>query len=98
MGPIEKPWSDLSSVESPDNPSRDHQREKRESSSMELPGKLCEVNTLDKGLQKKCRSRKIESIIPDNDTKMLSHNFTFPNTKASGCRIVVTWNDLSLSP
>jgi hypothetical protein len=31
---IENPWLDLSSVVSPNNPSRDHQREKRESPSV----------------------------------------------------------------
>jgi hypothetical protein len=50
---ITKPWLDFSSVESSDNPSKDHQREKKESPSMESPGKLCEVKALDKGLRKK---------------------------------------------
>jgi hypothetical protein len=56
-------------VEFPDNPSRDHQREKRESPSVELPGKLCEVKALDKGLPKKCRSRKIDLMFPDSGAK-----------------------------
>jgi hypothetical protein len=65
-------------VESLDNPSRDHQREKRESPSVESPGKLCEVKALDKGLPKKCVLRNIDSVFPDNGAKMLSHNLYFP--------------------
>jgi hypothetical protein len=56
-------------VESPDNPSRDHQRQKRESPSVESLGNLCEVKALDKDLPKKCRSRKIDSMFPGNGTK-----------------------------
>jgi hypothetical protein len=56
-------------VEFPDNPSRDHKREKRESPLVESPGKIYEVKDLDKGLLKKCRSRKIDSIFPGNGTK-----------------------------
>jgi hypothetical protein len=36
---------------------------------VELPGKLCEKKALDKGLPKKCRSRKIDSMFPDNGAK-----------------------------
>jgi hypothetical protein len=50
MGPIEKPWLDFLLVESPDNPYRDHQMEKRESPLVELSGKLCEVQALNKRL------------------------------------------------
>ena len=66
---ITNPWLDFSSVELSDNPSKDHQRENKESPSMESPGKLCEVKALDKGLPKKCRSRKIDSMCSDNGTK-----------------------------
>jgi hypothetical protein len=69
-------------VESPHNPFKDHQREKRESPSMELPGKLCEVKALDKGLPKKFHSKKIDSMFPRNSAKMLSHNLYLP--KAQG--------------
>jgi hypothetical protein len=86
-------------VEFPDNPSRDHQREKRESRSVELLGKLSEVKALDKGLPKKCRSRKIDSMIPNNGAKMLSRNLYFPKAKG---RWILNWcnkeDDLSLSP
>jgi hypothetical protein len=68
-------------VESPDNPSRDHQREKRESPSMESLGKLSEVKALDNGLPKKCRSRKIDSVFLGNGTKMLSRNLYLPKAK-----------------
>jgi hypothetical protein len=69
-------------MESPGNPFRDHQREKRESPSVESPGKRCEVKDLDKGLSKKCHLRKIDLIFPNNGAKMLSHNLYLP--KAQG--------------
>jgi hypothetical protein len=49
---------------------------------MESPSKLCELKALDKGLSKKCRSRKIDSMFSDNGTKMLSHDLYLP--KAQG--------------
>jgi hypothetical protein len=56
-------------VESPDNPSRDHQREKRESPSMESPRKLCEVKALRERLTEKVSLRNIDSVFPDNGAK-----------------------------
>jgi hypothetical protein len=53
-------------VDFPDNPSRDHQMENRESPSVDFLGNLREVKALGKGLPKKCRLRKIESMFPDN--------------------------------
>jgi hypothetical protein len=67
-------------VESSDNPYRDLQREKRETPSVELPGKFCEVKALDKGLSKKCHSRKIDLMFPNNCAKMLSLNLYFPKS------------------
>ena len=62
---------DLSSVELPDNLSRDHQREKRESTSVESPSKLtrkASETRLTKGLS----LRKIDLVFPGNGAKMLS--------------------------
>jgi hypothetical protein len=41
----------------------------RGSSSVESLGKLCEMKALDKGLPKKCHSRKIDSVFPGNGAK-----------------------------
>jgi hypothetical protein len=70
-------------VESLHSPSRDHQREKRESPSVDSPGNLCEVRTLDKGLPKNCHWRKIDSVFLDNDAKMLLRNLYFFKAKGS---------------
>jgi hypothetical protein len=61
-------------VESPDNPSRDHQKEKRGSPSVELPGKLCKIKALKVKLTEKVSLRNIDSMFPDNGAKMLSRN------------------------
>ena len=53
-GPIEKPWSPFSLVEFPDNSSRDHQKKKRGSPSVESPGKLCKVKAFEERLTEKC--------------------------------------------
>jgi hypothetical protein len=75
MGPIEKPWSTLSLVESPDNPSRDHQKEKRGSPSVDSPGKICKLKDFEERLTKKVLSlRRVNSMFPRNGTKMLSLN------------------------
>jgi hypothetical protein len=42
----------------------------RESPSVESPGKLCEMKALNKVLPKKFRSRKIDSVFPNNDAKI----------------------------
>jgi hypothetical protein len=69
-------------VESPDNPSRDHQREKRESPSVESPGKLCEVKAFEERLTEKVSSlRRIDSVFPDNGAKMLSRNLYLPKSQ-----------------
>jgi hypothetical protein len=42
---------------------------------VEYPGKLCGKKALGKGLPKKCHSRKIDSVFPDNDAKNVITQF-----------------------
>jgi hypothetical protein len=61
-------------VESPDN-FLEIIKEIRESSLVELPGKLCKIKTLEERLTEKVSSlRRIDSAFPDNGAKMLSHS------------------------
>jgi hypothetical protein len=68
-----KTWEDwyisLNFVELPDN-LLEIIKGMRGSPSVESPGKLCEMKALDKGLPKKCRSRKIDSMFPVKDVML----------------------------
>jgi hypothetical protein len=75
-------------VESPANPSRDYQREKRELTSMESPGKLCEVKDLGKRLTEKRHTRKIDSMFLDNGAKnVIAQSILSQSLKASRPRL-----------
>jgi hypothetical protein len=50
----------------------------RGSPSVESPGKICKVNTFeDKSYREVSALRRIDSVFPDSDAKMLSHNLYF---------------------
>jgi hypothetical protein len=68
-------------VESPDN-FLETIKGMRGSPSVESPGKLCKIKALRERLTEKVSLRNIDSVFPDNDAKMLSHNLYFP--KAQG--------------
>jgi hypothetical protein len=68
-------------VESPDN-LLEIIKGMRGSPSVESPGKLCEEKALRERLTEKVSLRNIDSVFPDNDAKMLSHNLYLP--KAQG--------------
>ena len=45
---------------------------------MDSPGKICKIKILEERLIEKVSSlRRIDSVFPDNDAKMLSHNLYF---------------------
>jgi hypothetical protein len=51
----------------------------RGSPSVESPGELCKVRDFEERLTEKVSSlRRIDSVFPDNDAKMLSHNLYIP--------------------
>jgi hypothetical protein len=56
-------------VESPYNPSRDHQREKRESPLVESPGKLLKIKGFEKRLTEKVSFKEIDLMFLDNGAK-----------------------------
>jgi hypothetical protein len=49
---------------------------------VESPGKLCKVRAFEERLTEKVSSlRRIYSVFPDNNAKMLSHNLYFPKSQ-----------------
>jgi hypothetical protein len=54
--------------------------EKRESPSVESPGKLHKIKALRERLTEKVSLRNIDSVFPDNGAKMLSHNLYLPKS------------------
>jgi hypothetical protein len=68
-------------VESPDN-FLETIKGMRGSPSVESPGKLCKVKDFEERLtEKSVVLRRIDSVFPDNDAKMLSHNLYFDRRK-----------------
>jgi hypothetical protein len=63
-------------VESPDS-FPETIKEKGNKSLVESPGKLVREMSLRQGLPKDFSLRKIDSVFPDNDAKMLSHSLCF---------------------
>jgi hypothetical protein len=68
-------------VESPDN-FLETIKGMRGSPSVESPGKLCKIKAFEERLTEKVSSlRRIDSVFPDNDAKMLSHNLYLPKSQ-----------------
>jgi hypothetical protein len=60
----------------------------RGSPSVEFLGKIFEMKALDKGLPKKCRFRKIDSMFPDNNTKnVITQSILAQSLKTSRLRL-----------
>jgi hypothetical protein len=56
--------------------------EKKESPSVESPRKLHKIKALRERLIEKVSLRNIDSVLPNNDAKMLSHDLYFPKSQS----------------